>query len=91
MKKVLVLGARGAMGVHLVPELIKDGWRVDAVDREMGEALENVNYTVANALDDDWLFDFLEGSHYDAIVDFMLYFGKDRFEKRYKKFIFLPE
>ena len=87
MKKVLVLGARGAMGVHLVPELIKDGWRVDAVDRETGEALENVNYTVANALDDDWLFDFLEGSHYDAIIDFMLYFGKDSFEKRYKKLL----
>lgn len=87
MKKVLVLGACGAMGVHLVPELIKDGWRVDAVDRETGEALENVNYTVANALNDDWLFDFLEGSHYDAIVDFMLYIGKDRFEKRYKKLL----
>ena len=30
-KKVLVLGATGAMGVYLVPELISMGYEVDAV------------------------------------------------------------
>ena len=87
MKKALVLGACGAMGVHLVPELVKEGWTVDAVDCVEGQPAENVNYITANALDDDWLYGFLDEKHYDTIVDFMLYIGKDRFEKRYKKLL----
>ena len=31
MKNVLVLGATGAMGVYLVPELARNGYHVDAV------------------------------------------------------------
>ena len=31
MKKVLVLGATGAMGMYLVPELVSMGYQVDAV------------------------------------------------------------
>ena len=30
-RKVLILGATGAMGTYLVPEMLKKGWQVDAV------------------------------------------------------------
>ena len=30
-KKILVLGGTGAMGVYLVPELLRMGYRVDVV------------------------------------------------------------
>lgn len=36
MKKALVLGATGAMGEHLVPELVKNGYKVDGVTRIPG-------------------------------------------------------
>lgn len=41
MKKILVLGATGAMGVYLVPELVKNSWMVDAVSLDERENTEN--------------------------------------------------
>lgn len=87
MKKVLVLGATGAMGVHLVPELIKNDCMVYAVSLDEMESTDKVTYIKANALDDEWLFDLLDKTRFDAIVDMMLYIGKERFEKRYKKLL----
>ncbi len=87
MKKALVLGATGAMGVYLVPEMAKNGWFIDAVSLDERENCENVNYIKANALDDDVLFDLIGNTRYDAIVDLMLYMGQETFRRRYKKLL----
>ena len=34
MKKILVIGGTGAMGVYLVPELVKRGYQVDVPSLE---------------------------------------------------------
>ena len=42
MKKILVMGGTGVMGAHLVPELIKMGYKVDVVSLE-DKASANLN------------------------------------------------
>jgi len=72
-KKVLILGATGAMGQYLVPLLAEMGHHIDAVSLdEVDNNIPNVTYIKANAKDPDTLQDLL-GRHYDGIVDFMLY------------------
>ena len=61
MKKVLVLGASGAMGRYVVPELARMGYAVDAVSLDApakvkaGESTR-LNATFAQAEDDGSLF-----------------------------------
>lgn len=72
-RKVLVLGATGAMGQYLVPELAAMGYRIDGVsidDRKNN--IPNVNYIKANAKDRTVVRQLLE-NRYDGIVDFMIY------------------
>ncbi len=87
MKKALVLGATGAMGVYLVPELVRNGWTVDAVSLDKKENSKNVNYITANTLDDGVLFELIGKTRYDAIVDLMLYRGQESFKRRYKQLL----
>ncbi len=73
MKKVLVLGATGAMGTYLVPKLIERGYEVDAVS--MDEAVSNncmLQYFKEDAIDETVITQRLKNG-YDAIVDFMIY------------------
>lgn len=73
MKKVLVVGATGAMGKYLVPELVSLGYKVvgltidDVVSND-----ENVLYVKGNAMDKAFLEKVLE-EKFDGIVDFMTY------------------
>lgn len=72
-KKVLVLGATGAMGRYLVPCLAKMGYRIDGVSFDDQKSDDpNVNYIKANAKDKDTLRQLL-ANKYDGIVDFMSY------------------
>lgn len=74
MKKILVLGGTGAMGRYAVPELLRLGFMVDVVALDKPEAThENLQSTVANAMDDVWLEKQLTENHYDVILDFMSY------------------
>lgn len=80
-KKILVPGRTGAMGVYLVPELLKLGYEVDVI------SLDNVisdnaklKYITGNALDYDYMTELLKND-YDAVVDFMIYPTKDKYEK----------
>lgn len=84
MKKVLVLGATGAIGEYLVPELIKRGYKVDGVTLYPKENNEYVRYLKVDALNDDVIADLVSQTHYDAIVDLMLYVGLEPFKKRHK-------
>ena len=82
MKKVLVLGATGAMGMYLVPELVSMGYQVDAVslDERVSDH-PNLTYIQANAKDMGFLAEILQ-NNYDAMVDFMVYHTPE-FRERY--------
>ncbi len=81
MKKILVPGGTGAMGVYLVPELLKLGYRVDVLSLDDIESDDpNLRYIQGNAMDYDYIAELLKND-YDAVVDFMLYNHKSLFEK----------
>lgn len=84
MKNVLVMGATGAMGTYLVPELSRLGYCVTALslDTETPE-YENVTYITCNAKRIDVLEKLFAEKHYHAIIDFMIY-SEDQFEERHK-------
>ena len=78
-KKVLVLGATGAMGKYLIPLLAEKGYDITAIYRN--DALTgcgitcdapNVRYIEADAMN---LATYREiiSTHYDGIVDFLIY------------------
>ncbi len=72
-KKVLVLGATGAMGQYLVPRLASMGYQVDAVALvDPKEPVPGVNFLKANIKEPGVLPRLLE-NRYDGIVDFMIY------------------
>ena len=86
-KKVLVLGATGAMGVYLIPELLKRGYQVDAVALDaMVSDCPQLNCIQANCKDLDFQQKILKNG-YDAIVDFMVYFSKEEFSAYYKMYL----
>lgn len=73
MKKVLVLGATGAMGRYLVPELLSLGYDVTGVGLEESAPWGTAaKYIKGDALDKEFITSCLaEG--YDGIVNFMNY------------------
>lgn len=72
-KKVLVLGATGAMGRYLVPELIALGYEVTGVGIEDGAPWDlDVRYVKGNAFDKEFLSGLLSEG-YDGVVNFMNY------------------
>ncbi|MBQ7386551.1 MAG: NAD-dependent epimerase/dehydratase family protein [Clostridia bacterium] len=85
MKKVLVLGATGAMGRYLVPELIKLGYAVTGVGTEESAPWDNAKYVKGNAFDKEFLGELLS-EKFDGIVNFMDY-GRYDFSDYYKLFL----
>ena len=80
-KKVLVLGGTGALGTYLVPELIKMKYRVDVVSLDKKESDNpDLNFIQRDAKDFVFLNEILK-NEYCAIVDFMVYFSVEEFEK----------
>ena len=76
-KKVLVLGATGAMGRYLVPELVKLGYIVTGVS--LDDVISDndcVTYIKGNAKDKEFIASILK-EKYDGIVDFMIYNNYD--------------
>ena len=85
-RRILVLGATGAMGIYLVPELLKMGYSVDAVSRTIQPSFnEHLHYIAGNALDEIFINELLTAK-YDAIVDFMIY-PTEIFNTRSKLFL----
>ena len=85
-KKILVLGATGAMGQYLVPELLALGYEVDGVT--LDDIISDnpaLRYVKGNAKEEGFLENILKNS-YDGVVDFMTYHTDD-FEKIYKMFL----
>ena len=87
MTTVLVLGATGAMGRYLVPELLNLGYSVVGVglDETSPWSYENAEYIKGNAFDIPFLTELL-GRKFDGIVNFMDY-GRYDFEDYYKLFL----
>ena len=74
MKKILVLGATGAMGKYLVPRLADMNCNVDAVALDKFPLEHpNINSIVTpNARDGKYMLELL-ANKYDGIVDFLVY------------------
>ena len=86
MKKILVLGATGAMGRYLVPELVNLNYEVTGVGLEESAPWHvNAKYVQGNAFDKDFLQSLLM-ERFDGIVNFMDY-GKYAFSDYYKLFL----
>ena len=86
MKKVLVLGATGAMGRYLVPELVKLNYNVTGVGLdEAAPWSAKASYIKGNAFDKEFLEELLK-EKFDGIVNFMDY-GKYAFSDYYKLFL----
>lgn len=86
MKKILVLGGTGAMGLYLVPELVKKGYQVDVVALDAPESnCENLRYIKADAHDVVFLKKMLS-QNYDAVIDF-LYHNSAEYDKKYALFL----
>jgi len=86
MKKVLVLGATGAMGRYLVPELVKLNYNVTGVGLdEAAPWSAKAFYIKGNAFDKEFLEALLK-EKFDGIVNFMDY-GKCAFSDYYKLFL----
>ena len=72
-KRILVLGATGAMGQYLVPLLSRAGFRVDGVSFDAKESSDpNVRFIRAD-IKDRAAYRELLANRYDAIVDFLIY------------------
>ncbi len=83
MKKVLVLGATGAMGRYLVPELVNLQYDVTGVGLEETTPWSvNAAYIKGNAFDKSFLESLLK-EEYDGIINFMSY-GGFKFSDYYK-------
>lgn len=86
-KKILVIGATGAMGIYLVPELLGKGYRVDALSLDdMSSEHPMLTCIKGNGKDLSFLNSLLKNK-YDAIVDFMVYFSQEEFSQYYKLFL----
>jgi len=73
-KRILVIGATGAMGQYLVPELANMGYAVDGIAAEDKTSdLPGVRYFKANGHNRMEMSGFIADTHYDGIVDFMIY------------------
>ena len=85
-KKILILGATGAMATYLIPELLGKGYTIDGVTIENVESdNENLTYITHDAKDMDFLEELMKNG-YDAVVDFMIYNVLEDFKPYYKLF-----
>ena len=79
--KVLILGGTGAMGTHLVDNLIQNDVDTFVTTRSYRISKRNLHYIQGNAKELIFLEKILN-EHWDAVVDFMVYKTED-FRKRY--------
>ena len=87
MKKVLVLGATGAIATYMIPAILQRGMSVTGVSLDdMTSDNPHLRYLTGDAMD----LTFLQGllaEGYDAVVDFMVYKTKEQFSRYYPLFL----
>ena len=73
MKKILLIGGTGALGVYLTEETVRMGYDVTVLSMDdMTSDIDNLHYVQHNAQDLEFMKEFVKNG-YDAIVDFMIY------------------
>ena len=73
-RKVLILGATGAMGRYLTQKCVDAGYEVDGVCLEdVVSRYPNLKYIKAENAKSSAFVDELVKKHYDCVVDFMTY------------------
>lgn len=80
MANILILGGTGAMGVHLVNLLKRNGHCVTVTSRRRHKNSGNIMFVEGDAHDSSFLFPLLS-KHFDVVVDFMIY-HTDEFAQR---------
>lgn len=86
MKRILVLGATGAMGIPLIDYLSANPeYLVYATSRKKQNSTK-INWIQGNGQDHSWVKQLLEDTHFDAIVDFLNY-STDSFKERYEFYL----
>lgn len=86
-KRVLILGATGAMATYLIPDLLEKGYYIDGVTLDDTKSHNNMlNYIQADAMDIEFLKKQVSYG-YDGIVDFMIYPSLELYKKYYKIFL----
>jgi len=83
--RVLILGGTGAMGIHLVDNLIHNDIETFVTTRSYRASGKNLHYIQGNAKDLIFLERILD-DHWDAVVDFMIY-KTEEFRKRFNLFL----
>lgn len=83
MRKVLLLGGTGAMGVYLSRDLVARGYDVLVTTRHPLEDHGGVRFIQGNAREDSFIQKVLSVESPDAVVDFMAY-GTDEFRRRHR-------
>ena len=87
MDKVLLLGGTGAMGVYLVPELLRMGYEVVVTSRfERISDNDKLSFIQGNSQNDQFIEHLLLNDDYSVIVDFMSY-STEKFKNRFKLFL----
>lgn len=86
-KKVLVLGATGALGTYLVSELLERGYWVVGVSLDDAVSYhERLTYLKGDASDPVYLRGLMQ-TRYNAVVDFMIYDTIEKFSRVYRTFL----
>jgi len=86
-KHVLVIGSTGAMGRHLVPELVKLGYQVTGVSLDVPQnPVPGVTYYTGDCFDKAFLASLLE-KKFDGVVNFMYFGAKNPWSEYMKLFL----
>lgn len=87
MKKVLLLGGTGALGIYLTKELLDMGYKVDVVAKDQ-PVTKHPNLTFYfNDAKDKTLQGTLLKNEYNAIVDFLIYETMEEFDEYYPNYL----
>ena len=87
MKKVLIIGATGMQGSHIIPLLLKKGYQVDGVSLDDAKSNDkNLRYIKGNAFDINFLQELLK-NQYDGIIDFLHDVDVEDFKRKMPLFL----
>lgn len=89
MKQILILGGTGAMGRHLVTQLLAMGGvflTITSRSPHQGDKSKSHEYVVGDAHDGIFINSLLSKCHWDAIIDFMIY-STSEFSQKVNSFL----
>lgn len=86
MINVLILGGTGAIGSHLVRQLVLGGANCVVTSRKKRQGEPHLSYALGDAHDLIFMQQLLSDRNWDAIVDFMSY-STEEFKTRYQLYL----